>query len=1108
MLTPYMSSATDRPLRVVLVTEGTYPFHFGGVSTWAHLLIRDLPEVEFAALSICGHPGIEPLFVLPANVVDFRTIPLWGISEVSELRPRLALTEIIASRRRTTEAVVETEFVPVFRSFLKDLFTGDGEPERLGVLVHQMYRFFVAYDFDATMRSHAAWTCFAEAAQDYFPETAARHGYPGADFHLQDLTSGMQWLYHWLFPLAAPLPEGDVVHAAMAGICTLVAVVIKLEYGAGFMLTEHGIYLRERYLAESAASGSLFLKLLSLRFARRVTELSYAAADQISPCCDYNKRWELRNGASPDRLRTIYYGADATDFSPTGKPVGEPPVVVWVGRINPLKDVITLIRAAALVHQSRPDIEFQLYGSAAREDQGYYEECLALRSELGMDETVVFKGYAAKPADAYNAGDLVVLSSISEGFPFATLEAMLCGKAVVATDVGGLPEQIKGCGIVVEPRNPAEMAEAILVVMNDPAYCAHLGRAAREKATREFSVRQSADAHLSSYERVMRNELALPVRAVPSEVFLAAEVPFPSRLNDEAAYVCVEEMLAPVSASGSMVELAPAPRQGLHQVRGMTGKRHASPANGARAAMPIDSAAIAVLAEEVTRRDRRPIDELEVAAVLESLGITDIVAGLRYGAADTFTLAEAVLDVIKATNLATPPALPEARCQPLDPRRRALLDYARGPVALFPGIVLLLIVQTYQWLDHWNPHQMLALSLGVASSVVLTNGFIQGIMRRGSLYASLGNTGAARQFLTKSLILAITCILGFAGCFAFTWQRVLGTDETSIFSLSFIAFSMLWLATGALVLARAQNWGGLALAAGFLAGLAAGRVVAPFTGWYMTVGALVGFGVTMGMMMRPIYRAFKVPNKGGKQSHVILPSFSYLIYEAAPFFAYGLLYAVFLLVPHLLGWFGPIGKGQSRIGAIFTLEAGLTLALPPLLLASGVAERALRLFWTRAQAAQATTPGEDRRQFGESLSTFYRQQLQCYLIVLAFLAVVAEVVVRLALASSLVRSRLGIFDIDILERIFYASLISTCLFGWGVFNCMFSLTLARVNLALRPLLIGLTTAIVVGAPLSLGLHFSYAAIAFVAGTVAFVAASVRMTIQLFRSVDYYYYSSN
>lgn len=245
-----------------------------------------------------------------------------------------------------------------------------------------------------------------------------------------------------------------------------------------------------------------------MRFALRVTQLSYAVADLISPCCDYNKRWEARLGASDDRLETIYYGVDATIFSPAKRAADwesdAPPTVVWVGRINPLKDLRTLLEAAAVVHRDRPDVRFLLYGSAAVEDEAYHQEILALHAELALEAVVTFCGYISEPAAAYHQADLVVLSSVSEAFPFSILEAMLCGKPVVATAVGGVPEEIAGCGVTVEPRNSAAMGHAILELMRDPERRVVLGRAAREKAVREYSLHQFGRTYSSIYTKLAR----------------------------------------------------------------------------------------------------------------------------------------------------------------------------------------------------------------------------------------------------------------------------------------------------------------------------------------------------------------------------------------------------------------------------------------------------------------------------------------------------------------------------------------------------------------------------------------------------------------------------
>jgi glycosyltransferase involved in cell wall biosynthesis len=498
----HVHGAQSARLRVLMIAEGSYPYHFGGVSTWCHSLIRGLPDVDFWLMSLISDPRLDPLYTLPANVVELLPVPLWGVVDSQEAHHQFTRSDL-SRRRRTTDAVIVEKLIPVFSDFLVRLWEDLGDPSELALLVHRMHRFALEYDLNLALRSRPAWEEFVEVAEVCFPRAAAAHGRPDATFSLADIQSGAQWMRHLLFPIARPLPPVDVAHAAMAGPSTLVAVCAKLEHKAAFMLTEHGIFLREAYLAASTSSASVFLKLLRVSFARRVTELSYSFADQISPCCDYNQRWELRLGADPKRLRTLSYGVDSSEFQPADRPPSEhPPVVVWVGRINPLKDLRTLLEAAALVSAERHDVRFLLFGSAANEDEGYFQEIQALRASLGLDDVVEFRGYVAHPAAAYNEGDVVVLSSLSEGFPFSILEAMLCGKPIVATAVGGIPEQVEGCGLAVEPRNPPAMARGILELLNDPQRCAALGRAARLKAMGQYSIEMFCGSHRESYLRL------------------------------------------------------------------------------------------------------------------------------------------------------------------------------------------------------------------------------------------------------------------------------------------------------------------------------------------------------------------------------------------------------------------------------------------------------------------------------------------------------------------------------------------------------------------------------------------------------------------------------
>jgi glycosyltransferase involved in cell wall biosynthesis len=235
-----------------------------------------------------------------------------------------------------------------------------------------------------------------------------------------------------------------------------------------------------------------------------MTQLAYTYADVVAPCCDYNHRWEGRVGVDAQRIRTAYYGVDADLYAPKERPLAETPVVAWAGRIDPLKDVETLLRAAAVVHQARPEVRFLLYGSTPPGNERYEERCLKLHADLGLKGVVSFEGFSANVVEAFAQADLVVLSSISEGFPYSTLEAMLCGKPVVATGVGGIAEQVTpDCGRVVRPRDPQALGAAVLDVLSDPEVYGALSRAARERATSVFGMERFRATHRSIYDLVL-----------------------------------------------------------------------------------------------------------------------------------------------------------------------------------------------------------------------------------------------------------------------------------------------------------------------------------------------------------------------------------------------------------------------------------------------------------------------------------------------------------------------------------------------------------------------------------------------------------------------------
>jgi glycosyltransferase involved in cell wall biosynthesis len=141
-------------------------------------------------------------------------------------------------------------------------------------------------------------------------------------------------------------------------------------------------------------------------------------------------------------------------------------VVLTLARIYPLKGILDLIQTAQLVRRKIPTVKFRILGEVG--DDAYYRRCLELASQLGVTDTIEW-GSTSSPAAAYRDADLFCLPSISEALPYAVLEAMFSACPVVATDVGGVSEMLGGTGLVVPPKDPQAMADAIASLLSDSA---------------------------------------------------------------------------------------------------------------------------------------------------------------------------------------------------------------------------------------------------------------------------------------------------------------------------------------------------------------------------------------------------------------------------------------------------------------------------------------------------------------------------------------------------------------------------------------------------------------------------------------------------------------
>lgn len=492
-------------MRVALINEGTYPYVLGGVSTWCDQLVRGLPEVTWHLVTVVGTAPGEPALPLPDTVASLTPVPVWGPADPP--RPGAA---------------------PLAARLLRAML-GDGPAD--AAAFRAALRALALPDAAARTR----WCRRCRSA----PSACGRHGPPGHHplhgvplaeilcevwdlagqggaqlprLSLRDADEAAMLLEHALRPLGAHLPPTDLCHANANGLSALVALAAKWRWGVPFLLTEHGVYLRERYLA--AGSHPPAVKVALLRFHRALARLAYAEAAVVTPVSSFNRRWEERHGAPPGRVTVIPNGVAPERFPPLP---GEPadPVIAWVGRVDPLKDLHTLIKALAAVRREIPAARLHLAGPVPSGNEVYAESCHRLVEELGLAGAVTFAGPVASSRDAFAQGQVAALSSISEGMPYTVVEAMMCRRATISTDVGGVAEAVGDGGLVVPPRDPEAFAAACVKLLRDRDYRESVADRGHRRALANFTLERCLDAYRRQYRKLLAE--AAPVDAVPVE---------------------------------------------------------------------------------------------------------------------------------------------------------------------------------------------------------------------------------------------------------------------------------------------------------------------------------------------------------------------------------------------------------------------------------------------------------------------------------------------------------------------------------------------------------------------------------------------------------------
>ncbi|MFC4158848.1 GT4 family glycosyltransferase PelF [Chitinimonas lacunae] len=515
MTDPNPAQRRARSADIALLLEGTYPYISGGVSSWVHQMVTAFSDYRFALVFIGSKADEygEPRYQMPPNVVHLETHFLHTPHSEAEARPRAGDAQTIAT-------VAE----------LHDWFR-QGRGSGGDAVFRQLAEMLLAREDvgrDEFLYARTAWDyicrqyrerCTDPSFVDYFWTVRSMH---------EPL-----WT---LAKVTQTLIPVRLYHTISTGYAGYLGALLKQHRGRPLLTSEHGIYTKERKidLFQSAwvrdnrdvfqkhASELSYFRTLWIRFFQGLGLACYQASDRIVALYENNRLRQIEDGAPAERTLNIPNGIKLNRFAPIRSVRSDapdsPPVLCLLGRVVPIKDIKTFIRAMRTVVNQLPEAEGWIVGPD-NEDPDYAKECRALAQGLGLADRVKFLGFQ-KPEDIFPKVKLLVLSSISEALPLSLLEGYAAGIPGVTTDVGSCRQLIFGLdaedqaigpsGDVVPIANPEALGKSCLRLLKDFALWQGCQQAAICRVERYYTDDLMFGRYRDLYGELLAQSPALP----------------------------------------------------------------------------------------------------------------------------------------------------------------------------------------------------------------------------------------------------------------------------------------------------------------------------------------------------------------------------------------------------------------------------------------------------------------------------------------------------------------------------------------------------------------------------------------------------------------------
>lgn len=471
-------------MNICFIAEGSYPYMIGGISSWLDIFLKCFPDDRFTTLAIAAKEQSKGIFrcKIPHNMT--------GIHEV----------------------FLDTPFLVKRGRPLNQIRLSAGEQEMLLDHISARYSDWGAiFEFIQKIRHEKLLDFFNSHAFFDILRTFYNQSFSHAPFINFLWTIRNMYIYQFHL-LQVEVPEADLYHAVSAGYPGIIGAREAYLRGKPFILTEHGIYTREReeeILKNNELQGDI--KNLWVRYFQSMSGCAYQYADRIITQFERNRSYQLESGADKSKTLIIRNGMEvAKDTSERhGRLYGEGVVLGAIARIVPIKDILTMLKGFGAAKRTMPELRLVIVGPVD-EDKEYFRQVTGYIAANGIRD-VVFTGRVdtVHYHGILASVDVLLLTSISEGQPMSILEGMAASKPFIATDVGSCKEMLEGpdedgpSGVVIPVMDHLALSAAILRLASDADLRKTMGQAGFSRVNKLYSTGCMRDGYRRVYEEAV-----------------------------------------------------------------------------------------------------------------------------------------------------------------------------------------------------------------------------------------------------------------------------------------------------------------------------------------------------------------------------------------------------------------------------------------------------------------------------------------------------------------------------------------------------------------------------------------------------------------------------